>query len=106
MYISTPNIAKLANRIRFLLGRPPMSNIEEFYMNGHGFNGHWREYTCTELSAMARMSGLEVLSSTASQMELVNFNWRNVRKWPRSIARLFARCIPGTGDINVLVAKK
>jgi 2-polyprenyl-3-methyl-5-hydroxy-6-metoxy-1,4-benzoquinol methylase len=106
IYIATPNGAKLANRVRCLLGRPLLSNIEEFYMNGRTFNGHWREYTCGELRAMTRMSGLTVISCKATQMEPITFRWRTPTKWSRSIARLLAHAVPGTGDINVSVARK
>lgn len=106
VYVATPNIAKFANRLRFLLGRPPMNNLEEFYANAHHFNGHWREYTCVELSTMARLSGLSVQSCKAWQMEPVKLKWRSPRKWARGIARLCARVVPGTGDINVLIARK
>lgn len=106
IYIATPNVAKLANRIRFLLGRPPMSNVGEFYMNAHGFNGHWREYTRGELKDMAVLSNVHVESYTSIQMEPVNFQLSRPRKWARSIARLLAHVIPGTGDMNVLILKK
>jgi 2-polyprenyl-3-methyl-5-hydroxy-6-metoxy-1,4-benzoquinol methylase len=106
IYIATPNVAKLANRFRFLLGRPPMSNLQEFYMNAHEFNGHWREYTRAELRDMAVLSGLHVEEYASVQMEPVNFQFNRPGKWARSIARLFAYVIPGTGDMNILILKK
>ena len=106
IYIATPNVAKLANRVRFLFGRPPMSNLQEFYMNAHDFNGNWREYTRAELKDMALLSHLQVKSCTSIQMEPVTFQLMRPRKWARSIVRLLACVIPGTGDINVLIVKK
>lgn len=106
IYIATPNVAKLANRIRFLLGRPPMSNLREFYMNARDFNGHWREYTRGELRDMALLSNIHVEAYKSIQMEPVNFDLTRPDKWARSIARLLAHIMPGTGDMNVLVLKK
>lgn len=57
-YIATPNIAHFKNRIRFLLGRPPINNLKEFKKN---FCGHWREYTHKELKYLAEENGFEVL---------------------------------------------
>jgi 2-polyprenyl-3-methyl-5-hydroxy-6-metoxy-1,4-benzoquinol methylase len=106
IYIATPNLAKLANRFRFLVGRPPMSNLQEFYVNAHDFNGHWREYTRAELRDMATLSNLQVEECKSVQMEPITFQFYRPSKWLRAAARLLARFIPGTGDINVLILKK
>lgn len=106
IYIATPNAVKLANRFRIFLGRPPMSNVDEFYTNAEHFNGHWREYTPHEVAAMGRLSGLEVVEATAKQTEPVGFRFDRPKKWARSIARLLAHYIPGTGDSVLVIFKK
>lgn len=106
IYIATPNAVKLANRLRILLGRPPMSNIEEFYINAKHFNGHWREYTPKEVAMMGRLSGLEVIKAVAQQTEPVGFQINRPKKWGRSIARLLAKYISGTGDSAIVLFKK
>ena len=106
IYIAVPNLAKLANRFRFLLGRPPMQNIEEFYLNAEHFNGHWREYTLQELVRMATLSNLTVVEAKSIQTEPAKFNIWRPRKWLRSIARAVSHVVPGSGDTNVMTLKK
>lgn len=65
-YIATPNIANLKNRIRFLLGRPPVDNLKE--LKDENFRGHWREYTHRELKSLAEQSGFEILWSNKNRL--------------------------------------
>lgn len=60
VYIATPNIATLPNRLRFLIGRSPLSNIEEFYQQAKNFSGHWREYVLAELVFMVSQAGFDI----------------------------------------------
>ncbi len=106
IYIATPSAVKLANRFPIFLGRPHMSNIEEFYTNADHFNGHWREYTPQEVATMGRLSGLGVITAIAKQTEPVGFKFNRPKKWARSIARLLAKFIPGTGDSVLVIFKK
>jgi len=106
IYLATPNGLKLANRMRVLLGRPIVPNIEEFYMGGHDFNGHWREYAVSEVAEMGRLSGLGVVSARTEQIGRIKFLVKKPRKWPRSLARLIGRFVPGMGDTGIVVFKK
>ncbi len=106
IYVATPNIAKLSNRIRLLLGRAPMANIEEFYMNAKYFNGHWREYTPQELALMAQLSKLKVVWYKAQQVESADFHFYSPKKWLRSLARAIAKYIPGTGDTSLILLQR
>jgi len=63
--VQTPNLASLKNRLKFLAGRTPLGQFEEWFtdrsfQNVEGFYGHVREYTVGELRAMFRMSGFGV----------------------------------------------
>lgn len=56
LLVSTPNALWLKHRIKLLTGRHPYELIRE----DRGNPGHFREYTPTELSAIAAAAGLEV----------------------------------------------
>jgi 2-polyprenyl-3-methyl-5-hydroxy-6-metoxy-1,4-benzoquinol methylase len=63
--VQTPNLASLKNRLKFLAGRSPLGQFEEWFtdrsfQNVEGFYGHVREYTVGEMRAMLEMSGFEV----------------------------------------------
>lgn len=103
LYIATPCAVKLANRFRVLLGRPPLSNIDEFYKNARNFNGHWREYTALEVARMGELSAFKVISARTEAIEPVRFRIQRPKKWLQSIARFFAKYIPGTGDSVIVI---
>jgi len=63
LYIATPNVVNLTNRLRVLIGRPPLGNIKEFYHDADVFTGHFREYTLSELEVMFCISGLNIIFS-------------------------------------------
>lgn len=104
LYVATPNVTNLLNRFRFLLGRAPLANIEEFFMNAEKFNGHWREYTLGELVQMFELSGMQVLHT--KNLQSMRPVWRKLRRLPQNILRVVARIVPGAGDTNMLLGKK
>lgn len=103
IYVATPNLANLANRFRFLLGRPPVQNIERLFKDAEEFNGHWREYTPQELKSVFKLSGLSVVASKTCQS--MRPNWKSLGKLPLNLTRLIARLLPSTGDTNLIVGK-
>ena len=104
LYVATPNVTNLLNRFRVLLGRAPLANIKEFYMNAEKFNGHWREYTLGELEEMFELSGMHVVQ--AKNMQSMRPVWRRLSRLPQNILRVVARITPGAGDTNMLLGKK
>ncbi len=61
IYFEVPNIVFLPKRIKFLLGRSPLSPIEVIFNSEVPFIGHHHEFTISELRDLARLSGLVVL---------------------------------------------
>lgn len=57
LLITTPNLARLANRIKLALGRTPLEAVGNPAL---GWAGHFREYTLKEVESMAVQAGLEV----------------------------------------------
>ncbi|MEK7560631.1 MAG: class I SAM-dependent methyltransferase [Patescibacteria group bacterium] len=108
LQLSTPNVVNLLNRLRILLGRAPMGNIEEWYSESENFTGHIREYTLAELVAMFEWSGFGILDARTVQAQSIR-----IRRWkhlPRAAARLVARtCFWSSstvGDLNIVAARK
>lgn len=65
LLISVPNIARLENRIKLLLGKTPLVDIEEFLLSEFPFTGHSREYTIADLYKLAELSQLSIQNVTA-----------------------------------------
>lgn len=104
--ISTPNSAKLLNRIRFIFGLSPNWPVAEFYNTGNNFTGHWREYTIAELKTICEISNLEIIK-TYNKNLLAHFG--KISKWRknyRALIALFANLIPSAGDMNYILCRK
>jgi 2-polyprenyl-3-methyl-5-hydroxy-6-metoxy-1,4-benzoquinol methylase len=106
LLISTPNISKLLNRVRFLFGKSPNWPVTEFYNTGNHFTGHWREYTVSELRTICKLSNLEIVD-TYNKNLLAHFgNLSNWRRNYRAVIALFANLIPNSGDMNYILCRK
>lgn len=108
LIISTPNIATLLKRLRFLIGLSPSWPIENFFNSGKNFTGHWREYTIDELRYMAEITNFRIIKSL--NINLLNQPKKILRKkWRkkiRIIIFLLSNLIPNSGDMNYIVAQK
>ncbi len=62
LYIEVPNIAQYAKRIPFMLGRTPLTPMQDIFKSKVPFIGHHHEYTIAELRALAALSELVVIS--------------------------------------------
>jgi 2-polyprenyl-3-methyl-5-hydroxy-6-metoxy-1,4-benzoquinol methylase len=79
LLVTTPNAVRLGNRIRMALGQNPFERIRYFDQNP----GHFREYTCDELRAMAEPSGLNCIEART-----LNMYPRPWKRWLASIGPL------------------
>ena len=103
IYVATPNVANLANRMRFLLGRPPVHNTRQYFLEGDKFNGHWREYTLGELKEMFVLADIQTMASRTCQSmrpKLGRFN-----KIPLGITRIMAHLVESWGDTNQILGQ-
>jgi 2-polyprenyl-3-methyl-5-hydroxy-6-metoxy-1,4-benzoquinol methylase len=106
LLISTPNISKLLNRLRFLFGRSPNWPVAEFYNAGDDFTGHWREYTISELRTICEHSNLAIIN-TYNKNLLAHFRgFPNWKKNYRAVIALLANIIPNAGDMNYILCRK
>lgn len=104
IYIVTPNIATFLNRLRFLAGRSPLSNIGEFFHQAKNFSGHWREYTLQELIFM--FGGLDLFVEEAKNVGLLKSRPKLNRKFFRKIFLIVGNFLPGTKDTILIFARR
>ena len=106
LIIATPNQATLINRIRLTLGRSIYWPIDEFFTDGERFIGHWREYALTELEYMVSTAGFKIIRSEninlLQHFRKIGVNKKNLR----ALIYLISNIIPGTRDMNYIIARK
>ena len=56
--LSVPNIARLGNRVKAVLGKSILPSFPFFYETGYPFTGHRREMTVDEVDWMMKAAGL------------------------------------------------
>lgn len=107
VYIATPNISHLLNRARFLFGRSPLSaHLPNFFNRGEDYEGHWREYTLSELQQAFIWSDIVVLSAKNVQSMRPHFKLASLRSWYVSVFRLVSYILPGARDTNIIIGRK
>ncbi|TAK04887.1 class I SAM-dependent methyltransferase [Patescibacteria group bacterium] len=103
---STPNIASLLKRVRFVLGRSPNWDIKDYFDAGTDFTGHVREFTVAECRAMLAWSGFVPVSVVARPGY---FRWRWLRN-PRKMHHVFFQAAsllsPRWGDFIYAAGRK
>lgn len=105
IYIATPNLTHLLNRIRFFCGRAPLGNLADFFENGENFNGHWREYTLFELKGFYHWLNVDIIEARNIQSIKPNFNFKNLRDLHVNFFRLLSYLFPGCRDTNIILVK-
>ncbi len=105
IYMATPNLTHLLNRIRFLFGLSPLGNLEEF-LRENNFEGHVREYTLDEFKKIFKWSGLKIIKAENRQELKPKIDLRNFRNIYVNLFRLLAYFIPGAGDANIILGQK
>lgn len=60
--VTTPNLANLLRRVRFMVGRSPNWDVTEYFNEGPNFRGHRREFTLKELISMLLWSEFQIES--------------------------------------------
>lgn len=104
--LSTPNLATLLKRLRFMAGLSPNWPVSDFYKSGESFTGHWREYTMKELKWMCREAGFKIIE-TRNKNLLASFKHnQGPKKHLRAFVQFIAGAVPGSREMNYLVCKK
>jgi|GEM_PF-1184410 len=103
---TTPNLASLLKRARFLLGRSPNWDIEDYLVQGENFTGHIREFTVAECCHMLMKAGFTDIQVKAAPGY---FKWRWLsmpKKWHKFLFQLVARPFRTLGDLVYASGKK
>lgn len=104
VYLATPNVAHLLNRVRCLFGRPPLGNLRELFDADKNFVGHFREYTLEELKQMFGWLGIEIVF--AGQIQDKKSKWpHNFREIYVNLLRAIARIVPNFGEANIIIGR-
>lgn len=104
--VTTPNLASLLKRIRFLFGRSPNWDIEDYFNQGPNFTGHVREFTVGECRAMLQSAGFVEPRVIATPGY---FKWRwfwMPKKWPMAITSTVSMSSCHLGDLIIAAGKK
>jgi len=103
--LTTPNLSNFLRRIRFLFGRSPHWDIEEYFKEGKNFRGHKREFTVGELKKMLQWSGFKVIEIKTKN---IFFNPAKLfsKKFPAQICEILSSPFPSTRDMIYILAKK
>jgi len=97
LIVTTPNLIRLNNVAKMLLGRSINWDIRDNYWDG----AHRREFTAAELRELVKGSGL-----TLESVEFKNFNYPNI-SWPVKLLNRAAGLIfPGRRGNLIVVAGK
>ena len=105
-FVTTPNLSNLLRRIRFVIGRSPHWDLKDFFNQENNFRGHRREYTVSEVSAMFRWSGFEVVKQGTVNTFFHLERLLDIRKLPAQLATLLAYGIPGGRDMVFVLGQK
>jgi len=104
--VTTPNLATLLKRVRFLFGRSPMWDLKDYFETGKQFTGHVREFTVPECRTMFSWSGFEAVVVYARP---AYFSWRQLKRpriWHRVILSWLSWLSPNLGDVIFAVGRK
>jgi len=73
--LSNPNPASLSNAILILLGKSVYHPLEEWFdlVGNENYQGHWREYTASELTYMVSKVGFRVIKKCCRPL-LIDFS--------------------------------
>jgi SAM-dependent methyltransferase len=110
-FITVPNIAKLENRIRLLLGKDIGVSADTFnkyynYAGGRFLGFHWHEYTLPELNRLFVTGNFSTVSA-GHVLTYQNYPYLSpARKLERLFGRLVFSVVPSVGNLCAIVAEK
>ncbi len=104
--VTTPNIAMLLKRLRFLVGRTPLWDFRDYFESGKEFTGHIREFTVRECRQMLEWSGLEPIK-VYSRATYFKWKWlRKPHKWMQLMTQGLSFLSPNFGDLVIAIGRK
>lgn len=104
IYLATPNVAHILNRIRCFFGQPPLGNLQELFEEDSAFVGHFREYTLEELMRMFGWMNMKIMFAGRMQDKKPKLP-RNFREVYVNALRIIACIVPSLGETNVIIGQ-
>ncbi len=103
---TTPNLAMLLKRLRFIFGRSPLWDLKDYFKTGPQFTGHVREFTVKECRQMLEWSGFEAVA-VHSRPTYFFWHWLKMpRIWHRVLLQGVSFLSPNWGDLIFAVGRK
>jgi SAM-dependent methyltransferase len=103
---TTPNLASLLKRIRFIIGRSPLWDFRDYFNAGRDFTGHIREFTVQECRDMLTLSSFDVIR-IMTRPSYFRWSWiRSPRKAQNILFQSLSRLWPTWGDCIFAVGRK
>ena len=106
LIVTTPNLANLLRRIRFVFGLSPNWDLGEYFNEGKNFRGHRREFTLSEVKKMLLWTGFEI---QRAETRNVFFNAKRLihpKKFPAHLSSLLSTPLKNSRELIYVVAKK
>jgi len=104
--VTTPNLANLLRRIRFVLGKSPHWGLEDFFEKSSNFDGHWREYNINELAKMLEWASFGVLEKKTKNIFLSPKKFLKFSKIPEQLCGLLSLPFPKSREMIYILARK
>ncbi|MFH0840661.1 MAG: class I SAM-dependent methyltransferase [bacterium] len=95
--ISTPNLLRLNNRIKLMIGQSIHSDLNEKYGSGT----HYREYSSQEIKILLEQSGF-----TKYNLSYINFNYPNANPFVRFIGNIVSFFFKSLKSNLLIIAEK
>ncbi len=104
--VTTPNLANLLKRLRFLFGRSPDWDIGDFFHRGPDFRGHRREFTLNELVKMLEWSSFEIVKKKTRNIFSDPKRLFMPRKITSQLCSIMSFPFPSMREMIYVLAKK
>lgn len=104
--VTTPNLANLLRRVRFIFGRSPGWDVKDYFEAGKCFTGHRREFTVLELKQMLEGASFAVIDWTTSNVFLEFKRFLVPRKFIGQALNTLALPFPKMREMIYMMAKK
>ncbi|MFA5154935.1 MAG: class I SAM-dependent methyltransferase [Patescibacteria group bacterium] len=97
LVITTPNLLRLNNRLKFILGKSINYDIKEDYTPGT----HFREYSAVEIAYLLNIAGLKKV-----RLQYIDFHYPSGSQIGNMINKVFGYLCPSLGKNIIMIGKK
>lgn len=104
--VTTPNLANLLRRIRFVFGFSPYWDIKDYFESYPHFTGHRREFTVYELRSMLEWSSFKVTEVTTANIFFDVKRFIALRKFIGQLCNTISIPFPNMREMIYMFAKK